>query len=116
MHGSGDADAGRVCCGMHRRQYLYSVERNSLHPLPDRQRPRRDNPQFSNGNRRTRRDDYQRNPSNAVRSLHCRRMFPYGTGAELIPVNKIDGRVIGSGRPVEWTKNLAKLLHKAVHA
>ena len=42
--------------------------------------------------------------------------FLTGTGAELIPVNKIDGRIIGSGRPGEWTKNLAKLFHEAVHA
>ena len=42
--------------------------------------------------------------------------FLTGTGAELIPVNKIDGRVIGSGRPGEWTKKLANLFHEAVHA
>ena len=86
-----------------------------LHPLSDGLRPRRNNSQFCDGNCRTRRDDYQRNPSNAVRSFTADECFLTGTGAELIPVNKIDGRVIGSGRPGEWTKNLAKLFHEAVH-
>lgn len=34
--------------------------------------------------------------------------FLTGTGAELIPVVKIDGRVIGAGRPGKVTKNLVK--------
>lgn len=42
--------------------------------------------------------------------------FLTGTGAELIPVTKIDGRVIGSGGSGEWTKKLANLFHEAVHA
>jgi branched-chain amino acid aminotransferase len=42
--------------------------------------------------------------------------FLTGTGAELIPVTKIDGRVIGSSRPGEWTKKLTKLFQEAVHA
>lgn len=42
--------------------------------------------------------------------------FLTGTGAELIPVTEIDGRVIGNGKPGEWTKKLAKLFHEAVHA
>jgi branched-chain amino acid aminotransferase len=42
--------------------------------------------------------------------------FLTGTGAELIPVTKIDGRVIGSGRSGEWTQKLTKLFHEAVYA
>ena len=42
--------------------------------------------------------------------------FLTGTGSELIPVNKIDGRVIGSGLPGEWTKKLTKIFHEAVRA
>jgi branched-chain amino acid aminotransferase len=41
--------------------------------------------------------------------------FLTGTGAELIPITKIDGRIIGSGKPGEWTKKLAKLFYEAVH-
>jgi branched-chain amino acid aminotransferase len=41
--------------------------------------------------------------------------FLTGTGAELIPVTKIDGRIIGSGRSGEWTQKLAKLFHEAVY-
>jgi branched-chain amino acid aminotransferase len=37
--------------------------------------------------------------------------FLTGTGAELIPVVKIDGRVIGSGKPGEVTKDLVKRYH-----
>jgi branched-chain amino acid aminotransferase len=32
--------------------------------------------------------------------------FLTGTGAELVPVVKIDGRVIGAGTPGEWTRKL----------
>ncbi|MPN00247.1 D-alanine aminotransferase [bioreactor metagenome] len=42
--------------------------------------------------------------------------FLTGTGAELIPVTKIDGRIIGDGRPGKWTKKLSKLFKQAVHA
>ncbi len=37
--------------------------------------------------------------------------FLTGTGAELIPVTKIDGRVIGDGRPGPLTKDLVKRYH-----
>lgn len=37
--------------------------------------------------------------------------FLTGTGAEIIPVVKIDGRVIGSGRPGPVTKNLVQKYH-----
>lgn len=42
--------------------------------------------------------------------------FLTGTGAELIPVTRIDGRIIGDGRTGKWTKNLSKLFKEAVHA
>ena len=42
--------------------------------------------------------------------------FLTGTGAESMPITKIDGRIIGSGRPGELTKKLAKLFHEAVNA
>ena len=37
--------------------------------------------------------------------------FLTGTGAEIIPVTKIDGRVIGTGRPGRVTKSLVKKYH-----
>jgi branched-chain amino acid aminotransferase len=37
--------------------------------------------------------------------------FLTGTGAELIPVTKIDGRVIGNGKPGPVTKNLVQNYH-----
>lgn len=37
--------------------------------------------------------------------------FLTGTGAELIPVTKIDGRVIGTGKPGSITKSLVKRYH-----
>ncbi len=37
--------------------------------------------------------------------------FLTGTGAELIPVTKIDGRVIGNGKPGPITKSLVKKYH-----
>ena len=37
--------------------------------------------------------------------------FLTGTGAEIIPVTKIDGRVIGTGRPGRVTKSLVKSYH-----
>ncbi|HAV63743.1 MAG TPA: branched-chain-amino-acid transaminase [Verrucomicrobiales bacterium] len=38
--------------------------------------------------------------------------FLTGTGAELIPVVKIDGRVIGSGKPGQITRNLVQRYHE----
>lgn len=38
--------------------------------------------------------------------------FLTGTGAEIIPVVKIDGRVIGSGKPGPVTKDLVKRYHE----
>jgi branched-chain amino acid aminotransferase len=35
--------------------------------------------------------------------------FLTGTGAELVPVIKIDGRVIGSGKPGKWTRKMIHL-------
>lgn len=37
--------------------------------------------------------------------------FLTGTGAEIVPVVKIDGRVIGSGKPGKITKNLVRRYH-----
>jgi branched-chain amino acid aminotransferase len=37
--------------------------------------------------------------------------FLTGTGAEIMPVTKIDGRVIGSGKPGALTKKLVKAYH-----
>jgi branched-chain amino acid aminotransferase len=37
--------------------------------------------------------------------------FLTGTGAEIIPVTKIDGRVIGTGKPGRVTKSLTKKYH-----
>jgi branched-chain amino acid aminotransferase len=37
--------------------------------------------------------------------------FLTGTGAEIIPVTKIDGRVIGTGKPGALTKKLVKAYH-----
>ena len=37
--------------------------------------------------------------------------FLTGTGAELIPVTKVDGRVIGTGKPGPVTKALVKSYH-----
>lgn len=41
--------------------------------------------------------------------------FLTGTGAEMIPITKIDGRIIGNGKPGEWTIKLAKLFGDAVN-
>ncbi|HMP82895.1 MAG TPA: aminotransferase class IV, partial [Verrucomicrobiota bacterium] len=37
--------------------------------------------------------------------------FLTGTGAEIIPVTKVDGRVIGNGRPGPITRDLEKRYH-----
>jgi branched-chain amino acid aminotransferase len=42
--------------------------------------------------------------------------FLTGTGAELIPVTKIDGRVIGSGKPGPVTKSLVRTYHALTQA
>ena len=42
--------------------------------------------------------------------------FLTGTGAEMIPVVKIDGRVIGTGRPGRVTKKLVKSYHSLPNA
>jgi branched-chain amino acid aminotransferase len=42
--------------------------------------------------------------------------FLTGTGAELIPVTKIDGRVIGNGKPGPITKRLVKTYHALTQA
>ena len=42
--------------------------------------------------------------------------FLTGTGAEIIPVTKIDGRVIGTGRPGPVTKSLVKKYHALTQA
>jgi branched-chain amino acid aminotransferase len=40
--------------------------------------------------------------------------FVTGTGAEVAPVTKIDGRVIGDGHPGPITKRLIEAFHKYV--
>lgn len=42
--------------------------------------------------------------------------FLTGTGAEMVPVTKIDGRVIGKGRPGRVTKKLVKSYHALTNA
>jgi len=42
--------------------------------------------------------------------------FLTGTGAELIPVVKIDGRVIGTGKPGKLTRNLEEKYHALTNA
>ena len=37
--------------------------------------------------------------------------FLTGTGAELIPVTKVDGRIIGNGKPGPVTKKLVEQYH-----
>ncbi len=41
-------------------------------------------------------------------------MFLTGTAAEVIPVTRVDGRVIGSGQPGAWTRKLMKAFHDLV--
>lgn len=41
-------------------------------------------------------------------------MFVTGTGAEVMPVTKVDGRVVGSGEPGTITKRLIELFHRHV--
>jgi branched-chain amino acid aminotransferase len=42
--------------------------------------------------------------------------FLTGTGAELVPVVKIDGRVIGAGKPGTITRNLVTEYHSLTKA
>lgn len=42
--------------------------------------------------------------------------FLTGTGAEIIPVTKVDGRVIGNGRPGPITRDLEKRYHALTNA
>jgi branched-chain amino acid aminotransferase len=42
--------------------------------------------------------------------------FLTGTGAELVPVVKIDGRVIGSGKPGVWTRKMIRAYHNLTKA
>ena len=42
--------------------------------------------------------------------------FVTGTGAELVPVVKIDGRVIGTGKPGPVTENLVAQYHALTKA
>ena len=42
--------------------------------------------------------------------------FLTGTGAEMVPVVKIDGRVIGTGRPGRVTRKLVKSYHALTNA
>ena len=42
--------------------------------------------------------------------------FLTGTGAELIPVTKVDGRVIGSGKPGPVTRKLVEEYHKLTNS
>ncbi len=46
--------------------------------------------------------------------FNAEEVFLTGTAAELIPVVKIDGRVIGSGKPGPVTLKLLKLFHQTV--
>jgi branched-chain amino acid aminotransferase len=42
--------------------------------------------------------------------------FLTGTGAEVVPVVKVDGRVIGDGKPGSRTRELVKKYHELVHS
>jgi branched-chain amino acid aminotransferase len=46
----------------------------------------------------------------------CQEMFLTGTGAEVIAVTKVDGRVVGDGKIGPITKRLMDLFHKHVRA
>ncbi len=41
--------------------------------------------------------------------------FLTGTAAEIIPVVKVDGRIIGTGKPGAFTKKIMKLFHEATN-
>ena len=43
-------------------------------------------------------------------------IFLTGTGAEVIPVVKIDGRKIGNGKPGKVSKNLIKRYHELTNS
>ena len=42
--------------------------------------------------------------------------FLTGTGAEVVPVVKVDGRVIGEGKPGSRTRELVKKYHELVQS
>jgi branched-chain amino acid aminotransferase len=42
--------------------------------------------------------------------------FLTGTGAELVPVTKVDGRVIGNGKPGPATRKLVEEYHKLTNS
>lgn len=42
--------------------------------------------------------------------------FVTGTGAEIVPVVKVDGRVIGDGRPGPVTRDLVKAYHSLTNS
>src|SRR5258706_588897 len=54
-----------------------------------------------------------KNPSVIV---NADEVFLTGTGAELVPVVKVDGRVIGSGKPGPVTCDLVKRYHELVQS
>jgi branched-chain amino acid aminotransferase len=44
----------------------------------------------------------------------CEEMFLTGTGAEIVPVVEVDGRMIGTGKPGKRTAELMHLYHQLV--
>ena len=44
----------------------------------------------------------------------CEEMFLTGTGAEIVPVVEVDGRLVGDGKPGKKTADLMKRYHKLV--
>jgi branched-chain amino acid aminotransferase len=44
----------------------------------------------------------------------CEEMFLTGTGAEIVPVVEVDGRLIGTGKPGKRTAELMRLYHELV--
>ena len=48
--------------------------------------------------------------------FNCDECFLTGTGAEMVPVTKIDGRVIGNGKPGRVTKELTANYHALTNA
>jgi branched-chain amino acid aminotransferase len=57
----------------------------------------------------TREDDVRR-----YNLFTCEEMFLTGTGAEIVPVVEVDGRLVGDGRPGKKTAELMKLYRKLV--
>jgi branched-chain amino acid aminotransferase len=44
----------------------------------------------------------------------CEEMFLTGTGAEIVPVVEVDGRIVGDGKPGKKTSDLMKRYRKLV--